>query len=130
MTGCGIDIYPTLLELIGLAPPDGYELPGRSLVATLKQGRDHGRRFAICENPYMLTAIGPRMKLGAWIEQQRDDFPDMLFDRVQDPLELNNLIDDPAVAEAEKELREQMDTWIRQTPNASGRPLEPLRRRG
>ena len=48
--------------------------------------------------------------------------------RVQDPLELNNLIDDPAAAEAKKELRRQMNTWIRQAPKASGKPLGPIRR--
>ena len=78
----------------------------------------------------MLTAIGPQMKLGAWIEQQKGDFPDMLFDRAADPLETDNAIGRPAAAAAEKELREYMMAWIGRTPNVSGFPLLPLTKIG
>jgi hypothetical protein len=54
------------------------------------------------------------------------DFPDMLFDRVQDPLELDNLIGRPDMTEEEHRLRGQMAEWIAQTPNVAGKPLCPL----
>jgi hypothetical protein len=75
----------------------------------------------------MLTLIGPHMKLGAWIERKPADFPDMLFDRVADPLELENVSGRRETAAAEKELREQMWAWIKRTPNAYNKPREPLR---
>ena len=122
-----VDLYPTLLEMAGLPWPKGYALAGRPLTPTLTQGKEHGRAFAICENPYMLTVIGPRMKLGAWIERQKGDFPDMLFDRVADPLEVENLMGRPDRADAERELRQQMKAWIDRTPNVTGQPLCPFR---
>jgi arylsulfatase A-like enzyme len=120
-----VDLYPTLLELTGLAPPDGYRLAGRSLVPTLRRGANHARQVAISENPYQVTAVGPKMKLGAWIEPQPGGFPDMVFDREKDPLEVDNLVGRSAAAE--RELGTRIADWIRRTPNATGKPLTPVR---
>ena len=122
-----LDLYPTLLELTGIGPPRGYALPGRSLAATLKNGTMHDRRYAVCENPYMLTVVSQHMKLGAWIERQKGDFPDMLFDRVRDPLEVENLISRDETKGAEKEIRDAMRVWMERTPNVSGKLLRPYR---
>ncbi len=63
---------------------------------------------------------------GRWIERQKGNYPDMLFDREKDPLEVENLIGRPDAAAAERELRDQLAGWIRRTPNATGKPLQPL----
>jgi arylsulfatase A-like enzyme len=125
-----VDLYPTLMDLIGIEPPKKYALPGRPLTPTLTRGQKHDRRYAICENPYMLTVVGQRMKLGAWIERQKGDFPDMLFDRVNDPLEVENVIGRAETKAAEKELRDEMAAWMERTANVCGKPLRPYRMPG
>ena len=69
-----------------------YDLPGHSLAATLTEGKPTGRKVAISENMVQITAVGERYKLGLWIKRFEPNYPDMLFDREKDPLELNNLI--------------------------------------
>jgi len=113
------DLYPTLLELAGIKRPEGYALPGRSLVPTLTQGKALGRRFAFSENPIMVTAIGEQFKLGVWLSKQRGNYPDMLFDRRADPLEVNNLIGRPEAATAERDLRAALDAWVARTPRVA-----------
>ena len=72
-----------------------------------------------------ITAVSDRYKLGVWIKRFEPNYPDMLFDREQDPLELNNLIGRPEVAVVEKELRREIAAWIARTPNATSLPLQP-----
>jgi arylsulfatase A-like enzyme len=84
-----------------------------------------GRKVAISENMVQITAVGERYKLGLWIKRFEPDYPDMLFDREKDPLELNNLIGRPEVAAVEKELRREIAAWIARTPNATGMLLQP-----
>ena len=110
------DIYPTLLELTGVKPPKGYSMVGRSLVPTLTRGEPLGRRYAFSETPIMATAIGDRYKLGVFLVEQPGSFPDMLFDRIADPLEVHNLCGQPETAAVEKELREALAAWMARTP--------------
>jgi len=119
------DLYPTLLDLAGVPRPAHYELPGRSLVPTLTERKPTGRKVAFSENMVQITAISERYKLGVWIKRFEPNYPDMLFDREQDSLELNNLIGRPEVAAIEKELRHEIAAWMARTPNATDLPLQP-----
>jgi arylsulfatase A-like enzyme len=119
------DLYPTLLDLAGLERPARYDLPGCSLAPALTGRKPVGRQVAFSENMVQITAIGGRYKLGVWIKRFEPDYPDMLFDREQDPLELNNLIGQPKIAEVEKKLRHEIAAWMARTPNVTGLPLQP-----
>lgn len=110
------DIYPTLLELTGVERPKDYPLVGRSLAATLTRGEALGRRYAFSETSIMATVISDRYKLGVFLVEQRDNYPDMLFDRVADPLEVHNLCGRPEAAAVEKELRGVLADWAARTP--------------
>lgn len=123
-----VDVYPTLVDLLDLnRSADAPALAGRSLVPALKKGTPVGRDYAFSENWSQATVIGPRYKLGVWIEtcsvpfyqrrDYRDAFPDMLFDREADPLEQVNLIGRPEYAEVEAELRAALDDWMDRTPD-------------
>jgi arylsulfatase A-like enzyme len=123
-----VDLYPTLLDLAGVARPEGWRLAGRSLVPAVAEGKPVGRKFAVSENWSQIAVIGERYKLAVWQEPPaRLDgspgklhdyraFGDMLFDREKDPQELCNLAGKPEVAQAEKELRECLAAWIAATP--------------
>jgi arylsulfatase A-like enzyme len=123
-----VDLYPTFLDLAGVARPEGYRLAGRSLVPALAEGKPVGRKFAVSENWSQIAVIGERCKLAVWQEppalpdgspRRLHDyraFGDMLFDREKDPQELSNLAGKPDVAQAEKELREHLAAWIAGTP--------------
>ena len=119
------DLYPTLLDLAGVQRPAHYDLPGLSLVPTLTEQKPTGRQVAFSENMVQVTAVSDRYKLGVWIKRFEPNYPDMLFDREQDPLELNNLIGRPEVATVEKALRREIAAWIARTPNATDLPLQP-----
>jgi hypothetical protein len=54
----------------------------------------------------------------------------MLFDRVNDPLEVENVISRPETKATEKELRDEMTAWMERTPNVCGKPLRPYRMPG
>ncbi len=114
-----VDLYPTLVELLGLQrPSDAPALAGRSLVPTLVQGDPLQRLYAVSENWSQVTIITDRHKLGVWIDPtaryaQRDfrQFPDMLFDRKEDPEELVNLAGQPEYAAVESQLRAYLSEW-------------------
>ena len=123
-----VDIYPTLVDLLGLErSSDAPPLAGRSLVPTLEEGTPVGRDYAFSENWSQATVIGPRYKLGVWIEtceipfyqrrDHRDVCSDMLFDREADPFEQENLIGRPEYAAVETELRAALNDWMERTPD-------------
>lgn len=127
-----VDLYPTLVELVGLQrPADVPRLSGRSLVPVLTSGKPTGRTYAISENWSQVTVITDRYKLGTWIDPteryaQRDfrqKFPDMLFDREKDPQELVNLAGKPESATIEQQLRSYLAEWTSKTPDTGKKEI-------
>ena len=123
-----VDLYPTLIDLLKLErPKEAPELTGKSLIASLTENKSTHRKYAVSENWSQATVISERYKLGIWIDpgpipkyKRRDirkRFPDQLFDRVKDPLELTNLIDDPKYNYVQKQLREYFDDFTSRIPD-------------
>ena len=108
-----IDLFPTLAELCGYAPPK--EIPGRSFAALLENRRYTSREFAyseyyFCHNvftrddryvgkPPILMVRTDRWKLN-YLSWSRSE----LYDVRDDPGETRNLIDDAAQAGVVREL--------------------------
>ena len=116
-----LDLYPTLAEAAGIRDTDIAELPGRSLVETVRSGRPTGRDCAFSENWSQVTAIGKRWKLGTWIEAPRKEwdyreFNDQLFDRERDPSEVHNGIAEPANTGIVRQIRDTISHWAENTP--------------
>jgi arylsulfatase A-like enzyme len=120
------DLYPTLLDLTGIhRPVGGYDLPGRSLAPVLTGGSIRRKAHVFSENWSQVTVIGEHHKLGKWITPPAKyatwdwgkTHPGMLFDRRSDPLEVNNLIDDPYKNRVREELGRLLAKWERQTPD-------------
>jgi arylsulfatase A-like enzyme len=124
------DIYPTLLELTGIdRPGGGYDLPGSSMapmMMPLSASAGFPRRpYVVSENWSQVTVIGERFKLGKWITPPAKyatwdwgkSHPGMLFDRRDDPLEVNNLIDNPYYKGVRLELEQFLAEWEARTPD-------------
>jgi arylsulfatase A-like enzyme len=126
------DLYPTLLELTGIARPEsGYGLPGRSLAPVLTGGTISRKPYVVSENWSQVTVIGERYKLGKWITPPAKyatwdwgkNHPGMLFDRKTDPLEVNNLIDKPHMESVRQELSRLLAEWEAKTPDDGKRDV-------
>jgi arylsulfatase A-like enzyme len=126
---------PTLVDVVKLPrPADAPRLAGRSLAATLTEGKPTGRVYAVSENWSQVTVITDRYKLGTWIDPtarhpERDfgkKFPPMLFDREEDPQELVNLAGKPDYAAVEAQLRAYLAEWVGRTADDGKKAISAL----
>ena len=106
--------YSAAFSLFTMA--EDYPMVGRSLVPVLARGKPLGRKYAFSETSIMASIIGERHKLGVFLVEQQDNYPDMLFDRVADPLEIHNLCGKPETAAIEKQLRAELSAWAARIP--------------
>ncbi len=129
-----LDLYPTLLDLSEVPPPQTkHPLQGKSLAAHLTQGTPVGRTYLVSENWSQSTVITNRYKLGVWMKPENPNytdyrsFGDQLFDRQEDPGEVYNLAKRPDSEKIEQELRSHLNDWIAQTPRTESN-LPPRKR--
>ena len=99
-----VDIYPTLVELLGLKMPKlKHPLQGESMVQTLLSGKPMKRNYFVSESWSQATVITKDQKLGIMIDptdyQRKFDFRsfgDQFFIRKSDSLEIKNQISNDA----------------------------------
>lgn len=112
-----VDLYPTLVELVGLQMPDidfVRHLEGRSLVPFLRgeQPADWPNRVIVENN-----GEGVIKPVRALVKDQFKfvyvhERPDQLFDLAKDPDEWQNVVGDPAYKEVASQLRaELLEDW-------------------
>jgi len=122
-----VDLYPTLIDLLDLKRSvNAPALSGKSLVRSLTENRSTDRKYAVSENWSQATVITERYKLGIWIDpgpidkykvrDNRNRFPDQLFDRQEDPHETHNIIAKFECAEVQKQLREYFEEFTSKVP--------------
>jgi len=119
-----VDIYPTLVELIGLKMPElKYNLQGESLAKTLLYGKPMKREYFVSESWSQATVITEDRKLGIMLDPTAihknwdyRNFGDMFFDRTNDPLEIENCIKDPGYQKDIAKLRGYYDEFVKNTP--------------
>lgn len=140
-----IDLYPTLCDLLGVAPP-GW-LQGRSLLPVLK-GQAAEVNDQIFAEVTFHAAYEPQraVRTSRWkyirrfdggrrpVASNMDDGPskdiylaagylnreypeESLFDLHLDPCERENLAADPAMAPVLRDMRARLDRWMRETPD-------------
>lgn len=128
----GIDIVPTIMEIIGA---NGYTGDGISLLPLLKGQSIDNRPFVIAEYYSKQQWANPirSIRTKTFKYNRVQGATDELYDLQSDPEELNNLIDSTKNQGDLLRLREQLDHWMdeRQDPfkqqiptDRMGNPLE------
>lgn len=121
-----IDLYPTLVELCGLTPPD--RLDGRSLAPLLN---DPQRPWAAeaytvvaraedrTSNVERVEFLGRSLRTDRWRYTEWDDGQRgvELYDHRGDPQELHNLAQDPAAAQVAAELHSRLAAQASAAPS-------------
>lgn len=107
------DLFPTLIELAGGRPPG---TDGQSLVPALTgSGRPPERDFLISQyyNKQVWTNPIRMLRTADWKYNLYIHYGEELYDLRNDPDELVNLAGDPAREAVRKELRAELEKWIR-----------------
>ena len=131
-----IDLAPTFVEALGGTTEGNLWLEGRSLLPIITDepaddgGRTSGRDVAICqaELGYLelvddLVGNSGAAPHATMIRTQRYKYilseigPNLLYDLEDDPLEVDDRADDPALAKVRSELHEQLFDWYRARTN-------------
>ena len=106
----GYDVFPTVIEHLGLAYQPPRRQPGRSFEALLEGGSSSGHDELVVFDEY-----GPvrMVRTHEWKYVHRyPDGPHELFDMRADPGERTNLVDDPASANVVESLRQRLERWF------------------
>jgi arylsulfatase A-like enzyme len=119
-----IDLYPTLLDLIGLPPPQRQPMDGRSFAPVLRATGEFRREAYFTWFPHFVPGVAVRQ--GDWKLIRRfaptPEYPSgfELFDLREDPGESRNLAG--AMPEKVRELDRLIDDFVRDT---GARPPQP-----
>jgi arylsulfatase A-like enzyme len=120
-----IDILPTLMELLDLNVPDlKHPIQGESLVDVMLNEGSLERDYIVSESWSQAAVITEDYTLGIMLNPTASrpnldyrEFGDMFFDRTDDPLEINNRINDPGYREEIEQLRQYYDDFVDNTPS-------------
>jgi len=109
-----VDILPTLCGLMGLEPPEGVQGMNLSHLALGEEGPEpEAAMMMICgataswENGYEWRALRDKRYTYAVYRRDRKE---LLFNHVNDPYQLTNLIESPAHAATARAFQEQLAT--------------------
>lgn len=131
----GVDIAPTILDAAGIAVPDFMQ--GKSLIPLMRGEKIEWRQDFFCENnmvwqkyPRMEGVRSKKWKYIRYFENVSSDIPfadrleasikgekpiyEELFDLENDPLEANNLSDDPDYKEKLEKMRSRCRELVKQ----------------
>jgi arylsulfatase A-like enzyme len=126
-----VDIYPTLVDLLGLKMPQlKYPIQGQSFAATLTKGKPMKREYFVSESWSQATVITKDYKLGMMLDPtdyarkfDYRSFGDQFFIRKSDSLEIKNQINnDGYKAEIEK-LRNYYQDFTSKVPDIGKREV-------
>ncbi len=120
-----VDIYPTLVEILGLKIPElKHPLQGESMAKTLLSGKPMKRKYFVSESWSQATVITKDQKLGIMLDptdaQRKFDFRsfgDQFFIRKSDSLEIENQIQNDACKKDIQKLRDYYKDFTSKVPD-------------
>ena len=121
------DILPTLLSLCHIDIPktiEGYDLSG-----IIKMPQKDKERVALFMNPCPFDIAWKdreyrAIKTARYTYSKTPDGPEMLFDNIMDPLQMNNLIGDAGYVEIQQELDTQLMAELKRIGETEVQPRE------
>ncbi|MCC2684229.1 MAG: hypothetical protein K0R75_1128 [Paenibacillaceae bacterium] len=108
----GVDFMPTLLGMLGIAPPEGMD--GEDLSPAVYGERQDGARNVLLQYEKSFYAPAPEKSFRTLLQDEwkytcfLTKGPAQLFYLQDDPYELNNRIHDPACAEIRGRMHEEL----------------------
>ncbi|MFH1377279.1 MAG: sulfatase [Planctomycetota bacterium] len=105
-----IDIMPTLLGLAGLSPQ--HPTDGRSAASAFLDGDESGMdEFSYCTMHYSYVPWPgwKAVRSERYLYAEAHGKPWLFYDRASDPLEMNNLIDNPDYADIQSSLKKTLE---------------------
>jgi arylsulfatase A-like enzyme len=112
-----LEIFPTVLELAGVAPPEGVVLDGFDMMPILAEGKPSPRREMYWKRRAKEAA---RVGHWKWIRNERGTF---LFDLSNDLSEKHNLVD--KMPDKAAEMQSHFENWLQRMDEAE--PRGPFR---
>ncbi len=117
------DVLPTLVEVLELDVPELlHPMQGESMAEVLLNHGSMKRDYIVSESWSQATVITKESKLGMMLDPTAvhpdwdyRGFGDMFFDRVQDPMEINNGINNPDYQKQIAMLRQYFDEYVENT---------------
>lgn len=116
-----IDLAPTLLEMAGVTP--GNQLQGKSWVPIFNETVNNWRSSFLVE--YYSDTVFPRMLNMGYKAVRNQQYKyihyvdlkgmNELYDIINDPYELHNVIDDPKMATVLAEMKEELNRLLQET---------------
>jgi arylsulfatase A-like enzyme len=106
------DVFPTLLDYLGIADPAAARRPGRSFRALLEGDASRANDAVVVYDEY-----GPvrMVRTREWKYVHRyPDGPHELYDLAEDPDERDNVVEDARHAKTLAQLRERLAAWFAQ----------------
>jgi arylsulfatase A-like enzyme len=116
----GIDIMPTILELLGMRPSERVQ--GKSLLP-LVEGKRQGREEIHSEFPTTKAIRTADWKLVHYVRAPYGE----LYNLREDPHELHNVYDDPAYAKVKAEMKSRLADWLIETDDPARPPVQAER---
>ncbi|MCC6487056.1 MAG: sulfatase [Candidatus Hydrogenedentes bacterium] len=118
-----LDLYPTMLDLAGIAPLP--HLAGLSLTPLFRDPAARLREFAAseCVGVGGKPGMGHRMvRTKDWKYILTDTNEEVLFDEARDPYEMTNAVEEAANADVLQTHRRYMSEWMRQAGDTHAPP--------